>query len=62
MKSILNFLKRAIVDANYAIHIRRIMESELPESITHIVQNFQYYGSSLLHCGSSILFVFHFLL
>jgi E3 ubiquitin-protein ligase HUWE1 len=51
MKSLLNFLKRAVADANYTAHIRRIMECELLTSIIHIVQNLQYYGPSLLHCG-----------
>ncbi|KAI1715515.1 E3 ubiquitin-protein ligase [Ditylenchus destructor] len=51
MKSLLNFLKRAVVDTNYATQVRRIMEGDLPTAITHIVENPQYYGSSLLHCA-----------
>lgn len=51
MKSILNFLKRAVLDVNLSAHMRRIMETQFPNSITHIISNPQYYGSSLLQCA-----------
>lgn len=68
MKSLLNFLKRAIADTNYAAQVRRskflksmlfitflnyfiVMEAELPRSIIYIIENPDYFGCSLLHCG-----------
>uniref|UniRef100_A0A915E7Q5 UBA domain-containing protein n=1 Tax=Ditylenchus dipsaci TaxID=166011 RepID=A0A915E7Q5_9BILA len=45
------FSERAVVDTNYATQVRRIMEGDLPTAIVHIVENPQYYGSSLLHCA-----------
>ena len=55
MKSLLNFLKRTVGDANLAAQVRRIMESNLPESLIHIAQFPQYYGSSLLHCALMVV-------
>uniref|UniRef100_A0A914CM31 Uncharacterized protein n=1 Tax=Acrobeloides nanus TaxID=290746 RepID=A0A914CM31_9BILA len=49
MKSLLNFLKRSVVDTNFAAQIRRIMEGNLPAALIHIIQNPLFYGSSLLH-------------
>jgi E3 ubiquitin-protein ligase HUWE1 len=51
MKSLLNFLKRAVADPKYTAHVRRIMECELLRSIIHFLQNLQYYGPTILHCG-----------
>lgn len=58
IKSLLNFLKRTVVDSIYINHSRRIMEGELPTALMHIFQTPQYYGSSLVHCGKSKSFIF----
>jgi hypothetical protein len=58
MKSLLNFLKRAVLDVNLAAQMRSIMEEELPASIIHIVGNPEYYGSSLLHCSITLATTF----
>lgn len=55
MKSLLNFLKRAVLDVNLAAQMRRIMETELPVALIHIIEHPQYYGSSLLHCALMLI-------
>ncbi|KAL7072127.1 hypothetical protein ACQ4LE_008758 [Meloidogyne hapla] len=55
MKSLLNFIKRAVIDANLAVQMRRIMETEFPQSLIFIIQHSQYFGSSLLHCTISLI-------
>uniref|UniRef100_A0A1I8B835 Ras-GAP domain-containing protein n=1 Tax=Meloidogyne hapla TaxID=6305 RepID=A0A1I8B835_MELHA len=55
MKSVLNFIKRAMIDANLAVQMRRIMEVEFPQSLIFIIQHSQYFGSSLLHCTISLI-------
>ncbi|CAK5075493.1 unnamed protein product [Meloidogyne enterolobii] len=55
MKSLLNFIKRAVIDANLAVQMRRIMETEFPQSLIFIIQHSQYFGSSLLHCTVSLI-------
>lgn len=55
MKSLLNFLKRTVGDANLAVQVRRIMEMDLPDSLIHVAQFPQYYGSSLLHCALMVV-------
>jgi hypothetical protein len=59
MKSLLNFLKRAVLDVNLAPQMRRIMDTDLPLALVHIIQNPQYYGSSLLQC--SLLLITNFI-
>lgn len=55
MKSLLNFLKRAVLDFNLIIHIRRMMGAELSNALKHIMENPKYYGSSLLHCAIALV-------
>ena len=73
IKSILNFLKRAVLDVNLSAQMRRffkdfiayqisifsIMESQFPNAIMHVISNPQYYGSTLLQCA--ILLVTNFI-
>lgn len=47
LKSMLNFLKKAIQDSTFSDCIRHLMESSLPRSLKHIISNASYYGSSL---------------
>ncbi|KAI6200655.1 HECT-type E3 ubiquitin transferase [Aphelenchoides besseyi] len=58
IKSLLNFLKRAIADPINATHARRIMEGDLPKALTHILKTPQYYGSSLMHCAVELTTMF----
>ncbi|KAI6187396.1 BMA-EEL-1, isoform k [Aphelenchoides besseyi] len=55
IKSLLNFLKRAIADPINATHARR---SDLPKALTHILKTPQYYGSSLMHCAVELTTMF----
>ncbi|KAI3414215.1 E3 ubiquitin-protein ligase huwe1 [Globodera pallida] len=54
MKSLLNFLKRAVLDVHLVTQMRRIMETELPMSLIHIIENPHFYGPSLLHCAVTL--------
>lgn len=62
IKSLLNFLKRAVVDSTYGNHVRGsrflcvrssslVMEGDLPEALATVIRNPQFFGSSLLYCG-----------
>lgn len=58
IKSLLNFLKRTVVDSIYINHSRRIMEGELPAALMHIFKLPAFYGSSLIHCALELTTVF----
>uniref|UniRef100_A0A6G1SLG6 E3 ubiquitin-protein ligase HUWE1 n=1 Tax=Aceria tosichella TaxID=561515 RepID=A0A6G1SLG6_9ACAR len=47
LKSMLNFLKKAIQDSTFSDCIRHLMDGSLPKSLRHIISNASYYGSSL---------------
>jgi len=47
LKSMLNFLKKAIQDSTFSDCIRHLMDGSLPKSLRHIISNANYYGSSL---------------
>lgn len=47
LKSMLNFLKKAVQDATFSDCIRHLMDGSLPKSLRHIISNANYYGSSL---------------
>ncbi|XP_065829189.1 E3 ubiquitin-protein ligase HUWE1-like [Oscarella lobularis] len=61
IKSILNFLKKAIPDTAFADSIRSIMDSSLPTSLKHIISNSEYYGPPLYHLATDVVtvYVFH---
>lgn len=60
LKSMLNFLKKAIQDSAFADSIRHIMEGSLPESLKHIISNAEYYGPSLFLLASDVVTVYVF--
>ena len=47
LKSMLNFLKKAIQDQALSDSIRHVMDGSLPNSLKHIISNAEYYGPSL---------------
>lgn len=47
VKSMLNFLKKAVQDSTFSDCIRHLMDGSLPKSLRHIISNANYYGSSL---------------
>lgn len=47
LKSMLNFLKKAVQDSTFSDFIRHLMDGSLPKSLRHIISNANYYGSSL---------------
>lgn len=60
LKSMLNFLKKAIQDAAFSESIRRVMESSLPVSLRHIISNAEYYGPSLFLLATDVVTVYVF--
>ncbi|CAD5226865.1 unnamed protein product [Bursaphelenchus xylophilus] len=60
IKSLLNFMKRAVVDSNYGNHVRTIMEGDLPKALVKIIENPQFFGASLLYCALDLPTVFIF--
>lgn len=60
LKSMLNFLKKAIQDSAFADSIRHIMEGTLPESLKHIISNAEYYGPSLFLLATDVVTVYVF--
>ncbi|NXO96918.1 HUWE1 ligase, partial [Certhia brachydactyla] len=51
LKSMLNFLKKAIQDPAFSDGIRHVMDGSLPTSLKHIISNAEYYGPSLFLLG-----------
>lgn len=60
LKSMLNFLKKAIQDSSFSDQIRRLMDSSLPNSLRHIVSNAEYYGASLFILATDVITVYVF--
>lgn len=60
LKSMLNFLKKAIQDSAFSDSIRHIMEGTLPESLKHIISNSEYYGPSLFLLATDVVTVYVF--
>lgn len=60
LKSMLNFLKKAIQDVAFSDSIRHIMEGTLPESLKHIISNSEYYGPSLFLLATDVVTVYVF--
>ncbi|XP_064399727.1 E3 ubiquitin-protein ligase HUWE1-like isoform X3 [Halichondria panicea] len=60
IKSILNFLKKAVPEATFAENIRNFVDSSLPKSLKHIVSNAEYYGSSIYLPATELTTVFIF--
>jgi hypothetical protein len=60
LKSMLNFLKKAIQDQAFSENIRHIMETTLPNSLKHIISNAEYYGPSLFLLATDVVTVYVF--
>ncbi|XP_058499680.1 E3 ubiquitin-protein ligase HUWE1 isoform X9 [Solea solea] len=60
LKSMLNFLKKAIPDASFSDGIRHVMDGSLPTSLKHIISNAEYYGPSLFLLATEVVTVFVF--
>ena len=52
LKSMLNFLKKAIQDPTFGDSMRHLMDASLPSSLRHIISNAEYYGPSLFLLAS----------
>ncbi|XP_041429057.1 E3 ubiquitin-protein ligase HUWE1 isoform X4 [Xenopus laevis] len=60
LKSMLNFLKKAIQDPSFSDGIRHVMDGTLPTSLKHIISNAEYYGPSLFLLATEVVTVFVF--
>ncbi|KAG9335167.1 hypothetical protein JZ751_005640 [Albula glossodonta] len=60
LKSMLNFLKKAIQDPAFSDAIRHVMDGSLPTSLKHIISNAEYYGPSLFLLATEVVTVFVF--
>lgn len=60
LKSMLNFLKKAIQDPAFSDSIRHVMEGTLPSSLKHIISNAEYYGPSLFLLATDVVTVYVF--
>ncbi|KAM9344280.1 E3 ubiquitin-protein ligase HUWE1 isoform 5-T6 [Pholidichthys leucotaenia] len=60
LKSMLNFLKKAIQDPAFSDGIRHVMDGSLPTSLKHIISNAEYYGPSLFLLATEVVTVFVF--
>lgn len=60
LKSMLNFLKKAIQEPAFSDSIRHVMEGELPSSLKHIISNSEYYGPSLFLLAIDVVTVYVF--
>ncbi|XP_061178702.1 E3 ubiquitin-protein ligase HUWE1-like [Saccostrea echinata] len=60
LKSMLNFLKKAIPDPSFSDSIRHLMDGSLPKSLRHIISNAEYYGPSLFLLATDVVTVYVF--
>lgn len=60
LKSMLNFLKKAIQDTTFSDSIRHVMEGTLPSSLKHIISNSEYYGPTLFLLASDVVTIYVF--
>lgn len=60
LKSMLNFLKKAIQDSAFSDSIRHLMDGPLPSSLRHVISNAEYYGPSLFMLATDVVTVYVF--
>lgn len=60
LKSMLNFLKKAIQDPTFTDSIRHVMDGSLPSTLKHIISNAEYYGPSLFLLATDVVTVYVF--
>ncbi|KHN86002.1 E3 ubiquitin-protein ligase HUWE1 [Toxocara canis] len=49
IKSLLNFIKRAVQDSQFAESVRHIMDGALPSALIQIISRCDFFGASLFH-------------
>ena len=60
IKSMLNFLKKAIQEPGFSESMRHLMEGSLPASLKHIISNAEYYGASLFLLATDVVTAYVF--
>lgn len=60
LKSMLNFLKKAIQDSSFSDSVRLVMGGSLSSSLRHIISNAEYYGPSLFLLATDVVTVYIF--
>ncbi|KAF5283384.1 hypothetical protein FQA39_LY04760 [Lamprigera yunnana] len=60
LKSMLNFLKKALQDSTFADNVRHVMEGILPSALKDIIANAEYYGPSLFLLATDLVTVYVF--
>lgn len=60
LKSMLNFLKKAIQERAFSDSIRHVMDGSLPSSLKHIISNAEYYGPSLFLLATDVVTIYVF--
>ena len=60
LKSILNFLKKAMPEPAFSDNIRGLMDTSLPKSLKHMISNATYYGASLFLSATDVVAVYIF--
>lgn len=58
LKSMLNFLKKAVQCAALSEGVRHLMYGNFPRSLRHIISNAEYYGSSLFLLATDVVSVY----
>lgn len=58
LKSMLNFLKRAVQGTEFTEVVRPLMYGNFPRSLRHIISNAEYYGSSLFLLATDVVSVY----
>ncbi|MFH4980661.1 hypothetical protein AB6A40_007370 [Gnathostoma spinigerum] len=61
IKSMLNFLKRAVQDSQFGDYIRSIMDGELPGALIQIIERSEFFGVSLFNNAICLIstFIYH---
>ncbi|KAK7074780.1 E3 ubiquitin-protein ligase huwe1 [Halocaridina rubra] len=60
VKSMLNFLKKAIQEPGFSESMRHLMEGSLPASLKHIISNAEYYGATLFLLATDVVTAYVF--
>ncbi|XP_015788441.1 E3 ubiquitin-protein ligase HUWE1 isoform X3 [Tetranychus urticae] len=60
LKSMFNFLKKAIQDSSFSDSIRHLMDGPLPKCLRHIISNAEYYGPYLFMLATDVVTVYVF--
>ncbi|KAH7639382.1 e3 ubiquitin-protein ligase huwe1-like protein [Dermatophagoides farinae] len=58
LKSMLNFLKKAVQCTGFSELVRPLMYGNFPRSLRHIISNAEYYGSSLFLLATDVVSVY----